>query len=85
MQVAAIVTEADFVFIPEWPPEVEWPKKMCKKLAAERELGQRLNIIIVAEGAIDREVINPHIIYSYIENKQLLFPIHFYINIFFLI
>ncbi len=53
--VAAIVTEADFVFIPEWPPEVEWPQKMCKKLAAERELGQRLNIIIVAEGAIDRE------------------------------
>ncbi len=50
------MTEADFVFIPEWPPEVEWPKKMCKKLAAERELGQRLNIIIVAEGAIDREV-----------------------------
>ena len=54
-KVAAIVTEADFVFIPEWPPEVNWPEKLCKKLKAERDAGQRLNIIIVAEGAIDRE------------------------------
>jgi len=48
------VTEADYVFIPEWPPEVEWPTKLCDKLRQAREHGQRLNIIIVAEGAIDR-------------------------------
>jgi len=54
-KVAAIVTEADYVFIPEWPPEVNWPEKMCKKLSEARDSGQRLNIIIVAEGAIDRE------------------------------
>ena len=53
--VAAIVSEADFVFIPEWPPEGDWPDKMCKKLEQERDSGQRLNIIIVSEGAIDRE------------------------------
>lgn len=53
--VAAIVTEADFVFIPEWPPETNWPERLCKKLKTERDAGQRLNIIIVAEGAIDRE------------------------------
>ena len=52
--VASIVSEADFVFIPEWPPEVNWPDKMCRKLEIERQAGQRLNIIIVSEGAIDR-------------------------------
>jgi len=53
--VAGIVTEADFVFVPEWPPEEDWSEKLCKKLELEREAGQRLNIIIVAEGAIDRQ------------------------------
>jgi len=53
--VAGIVTEADFVFAPEWPPEEDWPDKLCKKLELERQSGQRLNIIIVAEGAIDRQ------------------------------
>ncbi|XP_049954432.1 ATP-dependent 6-phosphofructokinase [Schistocerca serialis cubense] len=53
--VTALTSEADFVFIPEWPPEHDWPTKLCKKLAQERLAGQRLNIIIVAEGAIDRD------------------------------
>ena len=53
--VAGIVTEADFVFVPEWPPEEDWPDKLCRKLELEREAGQRLNIVIVSEGAIDRE------------------------------
>jgi len=53
--VAGIVTEADWVFVPEWPPETNWPEKLCKKLGTERETGQRLNIIIVSEGAIDRD------------------------------
>ncbi len=53
--VAAIVTEADFVFIPEWPPAVNWPEKLCKKLIEGRDSGHRLNIIIVAEGAMDRK------------------------------
>eukprot|EP00095_Tigriopus_kingsejongensis_P002962 snap_masked-scaffold1455_size40601-processed-gene-0.1 protein:Tk02962 transcript:snap_masked-scaffold1455_size40601-processed-gene-0.1-mRNA-1 annotation:"phosphofructokinase" len=53
--VAGIVTEADYCFIPEWPPETNWPEKLCTKLKYGRDQGQRLNIIIVAEGAIDRE------------------------------
>ncbi|CAG0894274.1 unnamed protein product [Cyprideis torosa] len=53
--VAALASEADFVFIPEWPPEENWQDKMCRKLKQERDMGQRLNIIIVAEGAIDRQ------------------------------
>jgi len=53
--VAGIVTEADWVFVPEWPPELDWPERLCCKLEQEREAGQRLNIIIVSEGAIDRE------------------------------
>lgn len=53
--VAGIVSEADFVFIPEWPPEINWPERLCRKLIESRDHGQRLNIIIVAEGAIDRD------------------------------
>ena len=34
---------------------VNWPEKLCKKLSEARDSGQRLNIIIVAEGAVDRE------------------------------
>ncbi|KAH9408733.1 hypothetical protein TYRP_011001 [Tyrophagus putrescentiae] len=47
--VAALASEADFVFIPEWPPEAGWAERM------RRSHGKRLNIILVAEGAIDRE------------------------------
>ena len=46
--VAALASEADFVFIPEWPPEGNWQEILCTKLSREREGGQRLNIIIVA-------------------------------------
>ena len=28
----ALATEADFVFIPEWPPETGWADVLCKKL-----------------------------------------------------
>uniref|UniRef100_A0A0B7B628 6-phosphofructokinase n=1 Tax=Arion vulgaris TaxID=1028688 RepID=A0A0B7B628_9EUPU len=34
--VGALATEADWVFIPEWPPEGDWRDTLCKKLAAER-------------------------------------------------
>ncbi|KZS10058.1 TE: Reverse transcriptase [Daphnia magna] len=54
--VTALTTEADYVFYPENPPPVDWPEKICKKLSQqERESSQRLNIIIVSKGAIDRE------------------------------
>eukprot|EP00124_Ichthyophonus_hoferi_P004648 Ihof_evm5s538 gene=Ihof_evmTU5s538 len=52
---AAIACGADFVLIPEAPPEMDnWEDVMCAKLEVRRSLGQRNNLIIVAEGAIDR-------------------------------
>ncbi|KAL6723050.1 hypothetical protein Aduo_018101 [Ancylostoma duodenale] len=53
--VAGLASEADFCFIPEWPPPVNWREILCKKLQEMRAEGQRLNIIMVAEGAIDRD------------------------------
>ncbi|XP_069193796.1 ATP-dependent 6-phosphofructokinase isoform X11 [Procambarus clarkii] len=53
--VAALTSEADFVFMPECPPPENWRDKLCNKLQQERSMGQRLNIIIVAEGAIDQQ------------------------------
>ncbi|XP_059182867.1 ATP-dependent 6-phosphofructokinase, platelet type isoform X2 [Centropristis striata] len=52
--VSALACGADWVLIPEMPPEDGWEDKMCQKLSATRSRGTRLNIIIVAEGAIDR-------------------------------
>ncbi|KAK7118043.1 hypothetical protein R3I94_021778 [Phoxinus phoxinus] len=52
--VSALACGADWVLIPEMPPEDGWEDKMCQKLSATRSRGSRLNIIIVAEGAIDR-------------------------------
>ncbi|KAH8269454.1 hypothetical protein KR018_003383, partial [Drosophila ironensis] len=68
--VGGLACEADFIFIPEMPPKVDWPDRLCSQLAQlfplptarrsklptpERSAGQRLNIVIVAEGAMDRE------------------------------
>ncbi|KAI2809430.1 hypothetical protein BLOT_000579 [Blomia tropicalis] len=53
--VGALASEADYVFIPEWPPEAGWANRLCAKIEQERSHGKRLNIILVAEGAIDRE------------------------------
>nr|XP_004565577.2 ATP-dependent 6-phosphofructokinase, platelet type isoform X1 [Maylandia zebra] len=52
--VSALACGADWVFIPEMPPEDGWEDNMCQKLSENRADKKRLNIIIVAEGAIDR-------------------------------
>ncbi|XP_039609481.1 ATP-dependent 6-phosphofructokinase, platelet type isoform X10 [Polypterus senegalus] len=52
--VSALACGADWVFIPEMPPADGWEELMCTKLSESRSRGSRLNIIIVAEGAIDR-------------------------------
>jgi hypothetical protein len=36
--VAGLTSEADYVFIPEWPPERGWPAKLCRKLQQARTL-----------------------------------------------
>ncbi|XP_030302359.1 ATP-dependent 6-phosphofructokinase, platelet type isoform X1 [Calypte anna] len=51
--VSALACGADWVFIPEYPPEEGWEDIMCVKLSENRARKKRLNIIIVAEGAID--------------------------------
>ncbi len=50
-----LATGADWVLIPENPPEVEnWEKKMCEDLKSGRKAGRRDSIVIIAEGARDR-------------------------------
>ncbi|KAM3929622.1 ATP-dependent 6-phosphofructokinase, platelet type isoform 5-T5 [Leptodactylus fuscus] len=53
--VSALACGADWVFIPESPPEEGWEDIMCGKLSENRARRKRLNIIIVSEGAIDRQ------------------------------
>jgi len=36
--IAALASEADWVFVPEWPPEKGWEDVMCNKLAEVCEL-----------------------------------------------
>ncbi|XP_044032600.1 ATP-dependent 6-phosphofructokinase, platelet type isoform X4 [Siniperca chuatsi] len=64
--VSALACGADWVLIPEMPPEDGWEDKMCQKLSANRAGMKRLNIIIVAEGAIDHN--NTPITTDYIKN-----------------
>ncbi|XP_053171677.1 phosphofructokinase, muscle b [Scomber japonicus] len=52
--VTALACGADWVFIPEMPPEEGWEEHLCRRLTMQRGRGSRLNILIVAEGAIDR-------------------------------
>jgi 6-phosphofructokinase 1 len=53
----AIAGGADWVLIPESPPEMDnWEDKMCEVLQAGRHVGHRRDsIVIVAEGAQDRQ------------------------------
>ncbi|KAB0383488.1 hypothetical protein FD755_005405 [Muntiacus reevesi] len=53
--VSALACGADWVFLPESPPEEGWQENMCVKLSENRARKKRLNIIIVAEGAIDTQ------------------------------
>jgi 6-phosphofructokinase 1 len=52
---SALATGADWVLIPEAPPNLDnWEEKMCSVLAEGRKVGRRDSIVIVAEGAQDR-------------------------------
>jgi 6-phosphofructokinase 1 len=51
----ALATGADFVLIPESPPDVDdWASKMCEILSEGLEMGRRDSIVLIAEGAIDQ-------------------------------
>lgn len=52
---AALATGAEWVLIPENPPQVDdWEDTMCRVIQAGRAAGRRDTIVIVAEGAQDR-------------------------------
>ena len=52
---SAMASGADWVLIPESPPDVDdWEAKMCETLLHGREVGRRDIMVIVAEGARDR-------------------------------
>ena len=52
---ASIATGANWVLIPEHPPDTDdWADAMCAALRAGRDIGRRQNVVIVAEGAQDR-------------------------------
>jgi 6-phosphofructokinase 1 len=53
---SALATGADWVLIPEHPPDVEdWEARMCEVLGSGRQAGRRDSIVVVAEGAHDRQ------------------------------
>jgi len=53
---SALATGADWVLIPESPPDVDdWQKVMADRLRAGREAGRRDSIVVLAEGAHDRD------------------------------
>lgn len=52
----ALATGSDWVLIPEFPPAVEnWQEVMCNRLKAGRRAGRRDSIVVIAEGARDRD------------------------------
>ncbi|KAM4571784.1 phosphofructokinase, muscle a isoform 1-T1 [Fundulus diaphanus] len=53
--VSALACGADWVFIPEMPPDDGWENHLCRRLTDQRGRGSRLNVIIVAEGAISSD------------------------------
>ncbi|HNW78305.1 MAG TPA: 6-phosphofructokinase, partial [Candidatus Competibacteraceae bacterium] len=52
---SAIAGGADYVLIPENPPPEGWEAQMCELLRNGRAAGRRDSIVVVAEGAIDRQ------------------------------
>ena len=53
---SALATGADWVLIPEYPPDVDnWEQVMCDRLIAGRKAGRRDTIVVLAEGAHDRD------------------------------
>jgi 6-phosphofructokinase 1 len=52
---SAIAGGSDYVLIPENPPSADWEQKMCERLRDGRAAGRRDSIVVVAEGAQDRE------------------------------
>lgn len=69
---SALATGADWVLIPESPPNLDaWENKMCDVLQNGRQIGRRDSIVIVAEGARSRsgEPISCEYVKDVLENQ----------------
>jgi 6-phosphofructokinase 1 len=53
---AGVSCGADFVFLPENPPSENWEEEMCSIVRKHRQLGKRKTIVVIAEGAHDRQL-----------------------------
>jgi 6-phosphofructokinase 1 len=53
--IGALSTGADYVFIPENPPDPGWEDRLCGILKANRETGKNDSIVLLAEGAKDKQ------------------------------
>lgn len=52
----ALAAGADWLFIPEVPPDPDtWRDEMCEALKAGRLIGRRDSIVVLAEGALDKK------------------------------
>ncbi|KAK4117695.1 6-phosphofructokinase [Canariomyces notabilis] len=69
---AGVATGADFIFIPEKPREDNWREEMCGIVDHHRKLGKRKTIVIIAEGALDRQgnKITPDMIRDLLADKN---------------
>ncbi len=53
---AGLATGANWIFIPEHPPETDdWAGALARTVEAGRRVGRRQNLVVVAEGARDRD------------------------------
>ena len=52
---SAVAGGADFAFLPEVPPRNGWEERLVELLARGRAAGRRDSIVVVAEGATDRD------------------------------
>lgn len=51
---ASLATAANWVLIPEQPPADGWADRMCRDIREGRLIGRRQSVVVVAEGAQDR-------------------------------
>jgi 6-phosphofructokinase 1 len=51
---SSLATAASWVVIPEQPPGEDWQQQMCSDIKADRAIGRRHSVVVVAEGAHDR-------------------------------
>lgn len=51
---SSLATAASWVLIPEQPPSDDWQQQLCQDLKADRAIGRRHSVVVLAEGAHDR-------------------------------